>query len=206
MPAGSSRPTPVSETSRPGHCPWPWPSIRRRTRYVAKYTSGNVTVIDGTDNSTATVAAGANPYAVAVTPVTNKIYVANYSSDNVTVIDGSDVDGVGHGRLTSNCRGHQSGSNKIYVANQLSDDVTVIDGSDNSTATVAAGTLPLAVAVNPATNKIYVANGASNNVTVINGGDNNPTPVAAGTNPLAVAINPATNKIYVANRLSDDVR
>ena len=31
--------------------------------YVANYSSGNVTVIDGTDNSTATVAAGTNPYA-----------------------------------------------------------------------------------------------------------------------------------------------
>ena len=49
-----------------------------------------MTVIDGTNNSTTTVAAGIYPDAVAVNPVTNKIYVTNRGSDNVTVIDGSD--------------------------------------------------------------------------------------------------------------------
>ena len=48
--------------------------------YVGNYSSGNVTVIDGTNNSTATVAAGTNPQAIAVNPVTNKVNVANYGS------------------------------------------------------------------------------------------------------------------------------
>ena len=56
--------------------------------YVANYGSDSVTVINGTNNSTTTVAAGTDPYAVAVNPITNKIYVANNGSDNVTVIDG----------------------------------------------------------------------------------------------------------------------
>ena len=38
---------------------------------------------------TATVPVGANPYAVAVNLVTNKVYVANLSSNSVTVIDGA---------------------------------------------------------------------------------------------------------------------
>ncbi|MDQ3713759.1 MAG: hypothetical protein M3388_16275 [Acidobacteriota bacterium] len=59
--------------------------------------------------------------------------------------------------------------NKIYVANYGSDSVTVINGTNNSTTTVAAGTDPYAVAVNPITNRIYVANNGSNNVTVIDG-------------------------------------
>ena len=53
-------------------------------------------------------------------------------------------------------------TNKIYVANYGSANVTVIDGATNSTTTVAAGTGPSAVAVNPVTNKIYVANFGSN--------------------------------------------
>ena len=39
--------------------------------------------------------------------------------------------------------------------------MTVIDGATKATATVAAGTNPCAVAVNPVTNKIYVANSGS---------------------------------------------
>jgi len=62
------------------------------------------------------------------------------------------------------------------------------------TATVAAGTSPRAVAINPVTNKIYVANTNSNNVTVIDGATNTVvTTVAVGSTPFAVAINPVTN-------------
>lgn len=41
------------------------------------------------ESVTATIPAGANPRAVAVNPLTNRIYVANRGSDNVTVIDGA---------------------------------------------------------------------------------------------------------------------
>src|SRR5207245_11177139 len=54
--------------------------------YVANQGSANVTVIDGANNTTVTVAAWTGPGAVAVNPVTHKIYVANQSSGNVTVI------------------------------------------------------------------------------------------------------------------------
>ena len=46
-------------------------------------------MIDGATNSTARVAPGLSPVAVAVNPVTNKIYVANSNSNDVTVIDGA---------------------------------------------------------------------------------------------------------------------
>ena len=59
----------------------------------------------------------------------------------------------------------------------------MIDGATNATTTVAAGTNPYAVAVNPVTNKIYVANDGSNNVTVIDGATNATTTVTAGTQP-----------------------
>ncbi|KAF0221782.1 MAG: hypothetical protein FD174_113 [Geobacteraceae bacterium] len=73
-------------------------------------------------------------------------------------------------------------------------------------ATVAVGTWPQAIAVNPATNKFYVANyGFGNNVTVIDGATNATITVAAGTEPRAVAVNPVTNRIYVANYGSHNV-
>ena len=62
------------------------------TIYAANSGSANVTVINGATNSTVTVNAGANPVAMAVDAVTNKIYVAD-EGDGVnpgllTVIDG----------------------------------------------------------------------------------------------------------------------
>jgi YVTN family beta-propeller protein len=73
------------------------------------------------------------------------------------------------------------------------------------TATLAAGTTPFSMAVNPATNKVYVVNNISNNVTVIDGATNATTTVGVGTNPVAVAVNPVTDKIYVVNFNSNNI-
>src|SRR5439155_20248788 len=90
------------------------------------------------------------------------------------------------------------------VANRNGGSVTVIDGANNTTATVATGLVPTAVAVNPVTNRIYVGSGAGTNVTVIDGTDNTTTKVAARLSPGAVAVKPVTYKIYVANSDHND--
>ena len=71
--------------------------------------------------------------------------------------------------------------------------------------TIAAGQVPVAIAVNPFSNKIYVANQTSNNVTVIDGATNNTNTIYVGAAPDALAVNPSTNKIYVANGNSSTV-
>ncbi len=178
--------------------------------YVANKGSNNVTVIDGTNNSTATVAAGTTPVAVAINPGigTNKIYVANQGSNNVTVIDAlNNSTATVVAGTQPNAVAVNQATNKIYVANQGSNNVTVIDGTNNSTATVTTGSFsfPVAVAVNQTTNKIYVANQGTDNVTVIDGTNNSKATVVAGTQPNAVAVNQLTNKIYVTNILSANV-
>jgi hypothetical protein len=81
----------------------------------------------------------------------------------------------------------------------------VIDGATNATTTVAAGSNPNGVAVNPVTNKIYVPNGGTGTVTVIDGATNTTSTVAAGTTPDVVAVNPVTNNVYVTNVNSGNV-
>ena len=71
--------------------------------------------------------------------------------------------------------------------------------------TVATGSHPAALAINPTTNKLYVANENSNNVTVIDEATDSTATIPAGAYPIAVAVNPATNKIYVANQNSNNV-
>ena len=68
------------------------------------------------------------------------------------------------------------------------------------TATVAVGSVPYGVGVNPTTNKIYVVNSGGNTVSVIDGTtDTVLTTVAVGSVPTGVGVNPTTNKIYVSN-------
>ncbi len=202
--------------------------------YVANYSDGTVTVIDGATNNTATVNVGVAPNAVAVNPVTNKIYVANTCGNDpncgslgtVTVIDANNNNNtvtvnVGYSPyyLAVN-----SATNKIYVSNNCGNDstcstgigtVTVIDANNNyATTTVQAGYFPEAVAVNPSTNKIYVANNCGTDVncasvgtaTVIDANNNNSTvTVNVGYFPYYVAANSATNQIYVSNSCGSDV-
>ncbi|MDP9161493.1 MAG: hypothetical protein M3O09_14835 [Acidobacteriota bacterium] len=190
--------------------------------YVANYLSANVTIIDGTANTTTTVQAGFHPVALAVNEATNKIYVANQGNllgnggrGSVTVIDGAtsltttvvDPNANGPHAVAVN-----PVTNKIYVTNLWSSNVTLIDGATHSTSTVtdpnANGLTAWAVAVNAVTNKIYVANSQIDrsgnnpgNVTVIDGATNSTTTVTDpnAISPVSVAVNSATNKIYVAN-------
>ena len=71
--------------------------------------------------------------------------------------------------------------------------------------TIATGSKPVALAMNPATNKLYVANQNSNSVTVINEATYSTATIPVGALPTAIAVNPATNKIYVTNQNSNNV-
>src|SRR5438876_8321881 len=117
----------------------------------------------------ATIPVGAEPYAVAVNPVTNKIYVANTGSDSVSVIDGNtntvtSTIPVGY---PPECITVNPITNMIYVCEAYGDiykKVSVISGSTD--AVVGMMTLPngggaTGVAVNPDTNLIYVSDAAS---------------------------------------------
>ncbi len=82
--------------------------------------------------------------------------------------------------------------------------------ADTVVSTVAVGSGPLAVAVNPVTNKIYTVNNDNvgyravrYSVTVIDGVTNKTATVTVGLNPTVLAVNPVTNKIYIVNTNPD---
>jgi uncharacterized repeat protein (TIGR01451 family) len=87
------------------------------------------------------------------------------------------------------------------VANFVGSTVSVIDGATNAvTATIAVGSGPAAVGVDPATHTVYVANTFSNSVSVIDGATNAVTAtIGVGSGPAAVGVDPVTHAAYVAN-------
>ena len=164
------------------------------------------TGIASADWATATVTAGANPYALAVNPITDKVYVANYGNRSVTVIDGAtNSTTTVHADSLPYAVAVNPVTNRIYVANYWGDDVTVIDGVTNDTTLVPVGGWPIALAVNPVTDKIYVADDYTEDVTVIDGATDSTTRVTANYEPYAIAVNTITNKVYVANYDNRDV-
>jgi len=88
-----------------------------------------------------------------------------------------------------------------YITNSLDNNVSVIDTVlNNVVATVAVGTDPFGVAVNPAGAFAYVGNRGSNNVSVINIATNTVvTTIPVGPTPAGVALNPAGTRVYVVN-------
>ena len=86
-------------------------------------------MIDGTNNSTTTVAigVGANFADIAVNPVTNKIYVAGAGSTNVTVIDGTNNSTTTVAVVQQNTSLTVNPvTNRIYVGSLSGQSITVI--------------------------------------------------------------------------------
>ena len=79
-----------------------------------------MTGIASADWVTTKVPLGAEPWAMAVNPVTNKIYVSNYDDSSVTVIDGAtnSTTLVAAGKYPIAIAVNPV-TNKIYVLNEL---------------------------------------------------------------------------------------
>jgi len=104
-----------------------------------------------------------------------------------------------------------------YVANSWSNNISQYsigpDGSLTplSPATVAAGTHPISVTVDPSGRFVYVANPGSNNISQYSIAPDgrltplNPATVAAGTNPNSVTVDPSGQYVYVADFNSHNI-
>ncbi|MGO8967757.1 MAG: lactonase family protein [Mycobacterium sp.] len=127
-----------------------------------------------------TIAAGGYPQAIAVDPAGKFVYLA-----------------------TANATPGSAGSVSMYAINATT-------GALASTGTIAAGTAPVSVAVDPADKFAYVTNSSSNNVSMYSidattGALTSIGTIAAGTNPVSVAVDPSGKFAYVTNSGSNDV-
>jgi YVTN family beta-propeller protein len=134
----------------------------------------------GALTSIGTIAAGGVPSSVVVDPTGKFVYVA-----------------------TQNVTPGLAGSVLMYAIN-------VTTGALASTGTIAAGTAPAFVAVDPSGKFVYVANSGSNNVSMYTidtatGALTSVGTIPAGTEPLSVAVDPAGKFAYVTNSGSNDV-
>src|SRR3989442_567383 len=162
--------------------------------YVANLADGVWVIDTATRAVVATVAVGAGPQGVAITPNGAFAYVVNFTSNNVSVIDTATravaatvAVGAGPQGVVVTPDGAF-----VYVANFMSNNVSVIDTSTNTLeATVGVGVGPVGVAITPDGAFAYVANSISDTVSVI---DTAPktvvatVPVAVGAGPRWVAI------------------
>jgi YVTN family beta-propeller protein len=97
---------------------------------------------------------------------------------------------------------------KVYVTNQGSATVSVLHGLNGTVlATIAVGTEPAGVGIDPIAKKAYVANYAGGSVSVIDGVTDavSATIPLDGGDPQMVAVNPSKNKVYIAYEYYGDI-
>ena len=145
----------------------------------------------GCGQTPAAINAGFNPSGVAVSQATDTIYTANFADDEhqgtVSVISGATCNGTDHhgcgktpATVTAGFGAYDiavdQSTDTIYVANLSDTSISVINartcngtdqsGCQPSPGTIAAGTYPYAITVDPAAATAYVSNG-DNTISVI---------------------------------------
>jgi YVTN family beta-propeller protein len=176
------------------------------TVYVA--IGGSVLVIDGATNSVvATIALPsdangvANGVGIAVDSTTDTIYVANDRiSGGVFVIDGGSdtvTATISSGGMDPYGIGVDEATGTVWVAN-LQGTVAAISEATGLVIESVSVSLPLYLAVNPATDEVYVASSSgANPLTVIDGADGTTTTVPiTRTGTGYVAVDPAADVIF----------
>lgn len=154
-----------------------------------------------------TIAAGTNPAAIAINPITNKIYVANDGSNDVTVIDGAThtTTSIPVGSRPQWIAANPE-TNKIYVSNAATPSISIISGATHTIST----TLHVGdvgwTTINPVTNKAYVIRyGFGDEVSIIHDETYPNTAATRSYQPVGIAINPVTNVLYIPHSATADV-
>jgi YVTN family beta-propeller protein len=190
--------------------------------YVTLFDSSEISIINGqTDEIADTIFLPNGTYPddidFSIIDGGSYLYVIDRSSSSphtLKVIDTSTKQVVAN--IPVGVNGNEVAANsanaKVYVASEdgvtgTADRVFVINGRSNTViTTVAVGSHPLGVTVNPASGRAYVANFESNTVSVIDGTSNNViATIPVGQFPSAVDVDMYTNRIYVTNSGTDSV-
>lgn len=178
--------------------------------YVTLQNDNVVKVIDTrTLTITQTIATGANPGGLTLSPDGARLYVANRNDATVSVYIVDAVTGelasaatptistgTGPRRVAFSPDGM-----KAYVVNATSNNVSVIDVATSSVlATVTVGTQPYDLAVNPDGQRVYVTNNGADTLSVIDASDTNydVTSITVGAGPRGIVISPNGAHYYVA--------
>lgn len=192
--------------------------------YVANSGSDNVTIVDGSTNTTAATVAlpvGTFCYAncVVVDPIASpaRAYVGNFWRGTTNVIDesaaavvGTMTGGVAHGGgPRSLALDPSSTPPKLYVAEYGVSRIDVFNATSTALITrIGVGTSPRALAIftSASRRRVFCANGNSSSVTIIDAAtDSGVATLTVGTSPKAIAVDPATGVAYVTTEDSNQV-
>jgi YVTN family beta-propeller protein len=167
--------------------------------YVTHTFGDQLSILDGTNNTETDLKTGSSDL-IAINSRTGTIYLLGYGGA-VKMLDGTGQ------KLTERPVGkHAWGltlndvTGAVYVARIEDADLAAIKPDSSNLATLPAGAIPCAIAVNSQANLLYVANYGDNSVSVIDAtSGRKAATVPVGRHPKAIAFDVNRNLIYVAN-------
>ncbi len=179
--------------------------------YIANFGSGNVSVIDLSNNTViATLPVGSQPFGVAIHPTGSKVYISNLGSNTISVINTytnmviATITGM---NAPNQILMHPNG-NKLYVINTSINSVRVINTLTNTVqATIPVGNSPQGLCLSPDASKLYVSNLNSNNISVINTATNTVSyNINSVPSPLNLTISKDGLKLLVVSFSASDIK
>ena len=184
--------------------------------YVSKYNTGEVAVIDTTDNSLFTTIenVGTNPYNFAITPDGSTVYVSNLGGGTVAIIDSatntiSDITMTGFNVTRGVAL--KADLSELYIASANDNKVYVCDLPRTVTGACEAsvtGTFsyPVNLAITPDGSSVYVPNYTNHTVSVVQTSNNTviATP-AVGASPHDISISPDGNYVFATNNIGKTI-
>jgi YVTN family beta-propeller protein len=167
--------------------------------YVTHTFGDQLSILDGTTNTASDAKIGSTDL-IAINSRTGTIYLLGYGGA-VKVLDGASQKfnerpvGKHAWALTLN-----DVTGIVYVARIENADLAVIKPDSSSFATLSAGEIPCAIAINSKAKLLYVANYGDNSVSVIDAATERKTAtISVGRHPKAIAFDANRNLVYVAN-------
>ncbi|RFA22661.1 YncE family protein [Subtercola boreus] len=163
--------------------------------------------------ATTPVITGGLPIGIAVNESNHRVIVADGLSFFVTIFDGSEAapakKSVNVGAYPSGVA-VDTGTQLAYVTLPALDKVAVIDlgaATPVLLRTVAVGTLPTSVAVDPILHNVYVANIGSASVSRFAGDDVTPTvsTIGVGSRPEGIAVDTVNHAVFVASQTTGTI-
>ena len=181
------------------------PAFAAPYAYIPAFGDNTVVIYDlATGSVIARPVVGASPAAVAISADGTRVFVVNQADGTVTVMTatGTVLDTIAVGAQPE-AAAYDAATDRVYVTNGGDGTVSAIDAAtDSVVATVAVGSYPRGVAVNPASAsaRIYVSNFNDGTVSVIDASLNvvGTIPVGVGSQPIGMALDPSGRWLFVA--------
>jgi YVTN family beta-propeller protein len=174
--------------------------------YITHTFGDELSILDGGTNTVTSLKTGSHDL-IAINARTDTIYLLGYEGGTVSVVDGVHQSvrireaGKHAWGLTLN-----EATGTLYATRIETAEVAALAEGSQVAATLAAGAIPCAIAVNSKADLLYVANYGDNTVTVVDADTGNArATVRVGDHPKGIAFDPDRKLVYVANTSSDSV-